>query len=496
VAVAVLGRVGGNLLTLVTNIFGRLGRAAIFIVKVLGVTALIDAIQDLARVVGQKIQEIIDWFSRLPARIQAAFADAGTWLYNAGVAIIQGLWDGLKSKWDAVAGWLAARAGEVRRLKGPPAQDAVLLKDIGQLIMGGLEFGLRDGWDTKVEPFLSGLSEKMRTKMSSVVDAAAQAISDKKGAFAAAFDALAQNALAAFDKLASDFETSAEKRLRKMEENRSAKARKDALDEANKALADAKAKQASLDASQFASPEEFAAAQEAATKAVTDAEKQRADAVYEIQRANLEKRAAQQRKHQDDIDALNRQHFQNQLTQIQTAYSNGKISAEEFHQKIVALFKQYKIPYNKGAEELGLALAEGLNQSFKKVSAAARALAQEVVDQFAKIRVIINVDLSTKGEGGKGGKLPKRQHGGFVKAGQAYLVGEAGPEVFVSGVSGRIDPGTTGTAVGMGGGISLNVNLSGTFFGDKRDEIAESLADSIHEALLRKQRRTGSLGIT
>ena len=42
----------------------------------------------------------------------------------------------------------------------------------------------------------------------------------------------------------------------------------------------------------------------------------------------------------------------------------------------------------------------------------------------------------------------------------------------------------------------MNIYLSGSFFGDNRDAIAESLADSIHNALLRKQRRTGTLGIT
>ncbi|MDE2906671.1 MAG: phage tail tape measure protein [Acidobacteriota bacterium] len=74
------------------------------------------------------------------------------------------------------------------------------------------------------------------------------------------------------------------------------------------------------------------------------------------------------------------------------------------------------------------------------------------------------------GGGGRGGAGPKgaggtgrdfsidgRQFGGQVSAGMPYVVGEAGPELFVPNVSGRIDPRA------VGGGDSLVVNLSQHF---------------------------------
>ncbi len=486
-------RITATMSNLVGSLFGKLTRLAVFTIKVLGVQAAIDAVGDFARWVAGKLQEIISWVGRLPGKFAAAFSGAGTWLYNAGLAILQGLWDGLKAKWDAVAGWLGGLGGQIRSLKGPPAKDAVLLQDIGQLIMGGLATGLSQGFEQRVKPFLAGLSDKFRDSMTNAMDAAITAINNKKSAFEAAFSDLSNLALQAFDKIASEIQTKSEKALAKMDAKKAAQALKDALNDANEALAKAKEDQAKLNPADFASPEEFAAAQAAATQAVIDAEKQRQDALDAITHARLEARAAKERKDLDDRLALKRQHFQNELTAIQNAYANGRISAQQFHEKLIGLFKQYKIPYNKGAEELGLALAEGLNQSFKKVQAAARALAQEVVDQFANIRVIINVDLSTKGGDGK--KLPKRAAGGPVVGGKAYLVGEAGPEVFIPSVSGRINPNTSSGSGFMGGGTLLQVNLSGTFFGDNRDEIADAMADSIHNALLRKQRRTGSLGI-
>lgn len=84
----IAGRALASMWLTVTGWFGRmLGKPLSFLVKVLGV------------------QEVIRELVKLGGQIGHVFATAGTWLYNAGKDIIQGLWDGLTKKWEAVVGW-------------------------------------------------------------------------------------------------------------------------------------------------------------------------------------------------------------------------------------------------------------------------------------------------------------------------------------------------------------------------------------------------------
>lgn len=87
--------------------------------------------------------------------------------------------------------------------------------------------------------------------------------------------------------------------------------------------------------------------------------------------------------------------------------------------------------------------------------------------------------------------LAGRAGGGSVSAGTAYTVGESGPELFIPRSSGTIIPNGA-----SGGGTNVQVTITGTVLGANANAVAESLADSIHDALLRKQRRTGALGIS
>ncbi len=60
--------------------------------------------------------------------------------------------------------------------------------------------------------------------------------------------------------------------------------------------------------------------------------------------------------------------------------------------------------------------------------------------------------------------LPGRASGGPVAPGQAYLVGERGPEVFVPTMAGRVDAGAARGGGGGGGGardIRITVNVAG-----------------------------------
>jgi hypothetical protein len=63
-----------------------------------------------------------------------------------------------------------------------------------------------------------------------------------------------------------------------------------------------------------------------------------------------------------------------------------------------------------------------------------------------------NAAPSGGGGGGGGGGIPQqKQHGGMVRRGEPYIVGEAGPELFVPAASGQIiaNPGMGNVSVGV-----------------------------------------------
>jgi len=86
----------------------------------------------------------------LPGMVKDFFAGAGEWLLDIGRKIIDGLWTGLKQKWEDVSGWVGGLGDKIKSLKGPPEKDRVLLYQIGQMIMEGLANGMGEGWEKDV----------------------------------------------------------------------------------------------------------------------------------------------------------------------------------------------------------------------------------------------------------------------------------------------------------------------------------------------------------
>lgn len=80
------------------------------------------------------------------------------------------------------------------------------------------------------------------------------------------------------------------------------------------------------------------------------------------------------------------------------------------------------------------------------------------------INVNYNSNLGPIGAKDSTGQVPKRAAGGPVSADQVYMVGENGPELFVSSEAGQIVPNNKmGSAVAMGSGVTItiqNVNAS------------------------------------
>lgn len=106
------------------------------------------------------IQNVIDWFTHLPQNILNALGDVGRLLWNAGESIIEGFWNGLKSMWDNVTGWVQGIGDWIADHKGPKQYDLNLLVPNGMWIMQGLEAGMRKAFPL-IENAISDVSDMM-----------------------------------------------------------------------------------------------------------------------------------------------------------------------------------------------------------------------------------------------------------------------------------------------------------------------------------------------
>lgn len=146
--------VGGFL----SNLIGAIGRLVSSVAEKVG--EIIGFFGRLASGVGEKVGEVIGFFGRLvsavfekageligvvasiPGRILGALGNLGGILYDAGLAIIRGLRDGIVAGLEAVYNIARGIAGKIASLKGPLPKDRRLLIPAGIAIMEGLQKGL------------------------------------------------------------------------------------------------------------------------------------------------------------------------------------------------------------------------------------------------------------------------------------------------------------------------------------------------------------------
>lgn len=100
---------------------------------------------DVLHPIEDGIGSLVKWFEAVPGKILSALGNVGQILWNAGKAIIDGLFNGLKSAWQGVANFIGGIANWISSHKGPIEVDATLLVPHGRAIMGGLVSGLNDG---------------------------------------------------------------------------------------------------------------------------------------------------------------------------------------------------------------------------------------------------------------------------------------------------------------------------------------------------------------
>lgn len=88
----------------------------------------------------------------------------GTTLWNAGVSIISGFWDGMISVWNNVQKWVGGLADWIADHKGPISYDKVVLIKNGQALMSGLNTGLTEGFK-EVMNNVSGMAGELQDNM-------------------------------------------------------------------------------------------------------------------------------------------------------------------------------------------------------------------------------------------------------------------------------------------------------------------------------------------
>ena len=94
----------------------------------------------------QAVPNILGFVASIPGAIVNALGDLGGLLWNAGTSIIGGFLGGLQSAFGGVMDFVSGVAGWIYENKGPLTYDAKLLVKNGNVIMEGLETGLREGF--------------------------------------------------------------------------------------------------------------------------------------------------------------------------------------------------------------------------------------------------------------------------------------------------------------------------------------------------------------
>ena len=407
--------------------------------------------------------KVWNFIKQIPGTIKNLFADAGSWLYNAGLSILTGLWNGMKAKWDAVAGWIGSLGGKIVGLKGPPSTDATLLTENGKLIIRGLQDGMMSAWpsaaqwlstiggmtNTKISEGVKDtegkLKDALEESMSKALKAAQDKVDDSKSSFGAAFGRLSSAISGAFSTIAGGKKTPSEIELEKMDKSEKEKALLKAESDAGLLLMTAQTNEERL-----AAEEAYAAAEQA------------------IQRYNLEQQAQTERVQQNAINTIRSEALSAALSNLQTKLEEGKVSYEQWHKSVMSLLEGYVPDWKTKGGVLGNAIVKGIEAKIADAAAAAKKLAQA----FAINIKVQATAAAVKVDGA-------RAAGGPVWPGGAFLVGESGPELFVPGTAGSIvaNGGGGGGAVGGGAVINVTVNTNGWIRSDR--ELEEIVTDAV-----------------
>lgn len=177
----------GNIATTIGTIIGYIGNAATEMIP-----AAIRFMGGLITGTSQEGEKLHAWFAGLPQRLLDALGDVGSFLVDAGSNIINGFWNGLKSKWDEVTGWVSGIGDWIAEHKGPKSYDLGLLVDNGKWIMQSLQTGLEKGLPP-VEDTLRDITDSIQTGINTNVGVTAVQAPNRDAAILNALGAIRDN---------------------------------------------------------------------------------------------------------------------------------------------------------------------------------------------------------------------------------------------------------------------------------------------------------------
>ena len=96
--------------------------------------------------VSNGVSSMMSFISGIPGQIKGFFADAGSWLVDAGRNIIDGFVNGIKNVFGKVKDTLGSLTALLPDWKGPATLDRVILRENGRLVIQGFQKGLEESY--------------------------------------------------------------------------------------------------------------------------------------------------------------------------------------------------------------------------------------------------------------------------------------------------------------------------------------------------------------
>jgi phage-related protein len=142
-----------------------------------------ELIQGMKEGVTTKFNELKAYISFIPSIIVATIGDLSGLLFNAGWSLMRGFYDGFMNQWEALKGVVSGMKDWITDHKGPIEDDAKALIPHGLAFMSGLESGIIRGWKN-VQDTVEGMAPQIQTSMAmaGVNASAGRAIAPQGGA--------------------------------------------------------------------------------------------------------------------------------------------------------------------------------------------------------------------------------------------------------------------------------------------------------------------------
>lgn len=353
-------------------------------------------------------------------------------VYGAASAIGRAIVDGILSGVGGLYGALKSK------LEGTLKSVLTSLSPFSPVEKGGEEYigkAIMEGAIRGVVVGTPELSSALAESVKKAVEAGRAQIEAARGTFSASWSQLSSDLLAAFDATTGAALTKHEQMLKKAEEQRANAERQSRLAEAQAGLAAAQAE---------GDPEAVKAAQKAVD-----------DALFEIQRADWERQAAEERKQRDAKVALRRRHFEEDLQALQNRLQREGATEGEARKAITKLMRSYGVDYKSAGDALGKAFSTGLSESMQQTVNDVEAILKRIRDAIADVR-----------QAAAAVQPPKK------KAGAVAAVPGVGPAA--TGGLMLAAPMAAGGGSGLAGPVPLGARLRRAVAGVAPDEVADS----------------------